>query len=73
MENEINKTLDWREIEDDIVALISKLENCSIDDFLILFNSIVYEFDRVFEKYDIKGFQQALENPKIKSFRDLLK
>ena len=72
MEN-VTKKIDMEEIEKDIVKLIGNLEDCSLDDFLILFYSIVGEFDRVFSKYDVEEFKIAIHNPKIKSFRDLLK
>ena len=72
MEN-VTKKIDMEEIEKNIVKLIGNLEDCSLDDFLILFYSIVGEFDRVFSKYDVEEFKKAIHNPKIKSFRDLLK
>lgn len=59
-------------IENDIIELIKNLENCKIDDFLLLFNKIIEEFDRVFGKYEIDDFKVILSNSEIKTFRDLL-
>lgn len=59
-------------IENDIIELIKNLEDCKIDDFLLLFNKIIEEFDRVFSKYEIDDFKVILSNPEIKTFRDLL-
>lgn len=59
-------------IENDIIELIKNLEDCIIDDFLLLFNKIIEEFDRVFSKYEIDDFKVILSNSEIKTFRDLL-
>jgi hypothetical protein len=59
-------------IENDIIELIKNLEDCKIDDFLLLFNKIIEEFDRVFSKYEIDDFKVILSNSEIKTFRDLL-
>lgn len=59
-------------IENDIVELIKNLEDCNINDFLLLFNKIIEEFDRVFSKYEIDDFKVILSNSEIKTFRDLL-
>lgn len=59
-------------IENDIIELIKNLEDCKIDDFLLLFNKIIEEFDRVFGKYEIDDFKVILSNSEIKTFRDLL-
>ena len=59
-------------IENDIIELIKNLEDCKIDDFLLLFNKIIEEFDRVFSKYEIDDFKVILSNSEINTFRDLL-
>ena len=59
-------------IENDIIELIKNLEDCKIDDFLLLFHKIIEEFDRVFGKYEIDDFKVILSNSEIKTFRDLL-